>query len=60
MTSLDAKAETVLALFRAGSDTLEIAKAMNIPEPKVVSLMGAARWQEIYRRAEADDQMKIA
>jgi len=46
MTSLDAKAEAVLALFRAGSDTMEIAIAMGLLEPTVSRLLWVARSRE--------------
>lgn len=46
MTPLDALADSILAEFRAGNDTLEIARARNMPESKVARLMWVARCRD--------------
>lgn len=46
MIELDTIAETILALFRAGSDTLEIAVAMRMPEAAISRLLWVARSRE--------------
>lgn len=46
MTPLDRLADDTLAEFRAGKDTLEIARLRQMPESKVARLMWVARCRE--------------
>lgn len=46
MTPLDQLADDILAEFRAGKDTLTIARERKLPESKVARLMWVARCRD--------------
>lgn len=48
---LDAKADAILALFRAGNDTAAIAKSMKRTEAEIYNLLAVARNRAWMRAA---------
>ena len=46
MTPLDRLADDILAKFRAGKDTADIARELKLPESKVARLMWVARCRD--------------